>query len=133
MAATTWFGGGAPFGGSTLDLRRSVPVFSSLPGALWPRFLFLAGAPAPALMCLPLLFPWGLIGWRVACRSGSLVLSPGEPSELALSRGPSGGVCTGVLVPCLVPSGLALPFARVLSDLLCVGLCGTAHLEGVSL
>ena len=54
VAALAWFGGGALFGGSTLNLRRFAPVFLSLlGGAFRSRFLFLADAPVPAFMCLP--------------------------------------------------------------------------------
>ena len=70
-------------------------VFSLLGGTFRSRFLFLAGAPAPALMFLSWPCLWGLVGWCVACRPGSIatrgVLNDGPESRPLGGRGGCGG------------------------------------------
>ena len=98
MAATAWFGGGAPFGGSTLGLQRPVPVFFSLlGGALRSRFPFLAGAPTPTPMCLLLPCPRGLTSRLTLCLSARLT---GHAARGGFGVGPGSrslwrGACEG--------------------------------------
>ena len=105
MVAFAWFGGGVPFGGPTLDLRRSAPLFFSLLcGVFRSSFLFLVGVPVPAFMCLLLLCPRGPVGWCVAYRPGTFAMyTTGASPALALSRDTAGWVCVGypVHVRCL--------------------------------
>ena len=80
---------------------------SLLDGAFRSRFLFFAGAPVPAFMCLLLSCPREGVCWCVAYRLGTLAMSPGVSSALALSRDPAGWACVGFPVTSWVLSSLA--------------------------
>ena len=106
--------GGAPFGGSAVDLLRAAPASPLYDVACLPRLLPLDSASEPTLFCL---FPprsWGLTNWRFARPLGFEEMMPlpaagGRVSPISTSES---SVSAGALAARL-PAGIRVALLQV--------------------